>query len=131
MYKEDLDVLTKQLKNELDLITKTDEWLNQERVSLSTDIDEKVKDLERILLAMKIKRLLQSKNMVAVKHIIKNENGCIRDIMIKILSLPDAIDLLDDSSNIVGRKNFRKHISDWLKDGYDVDSSKLLRSSGI
>lgn len=128
MYKDDLNVMLYDLKGELDLITKSDQWLNQEKISLSADIDEKVKDLEKILLAMKIKNMLQSKNMVAVQQIIKTSQGGIKDIVIKIMSLPDAIDLYDKSENEIDKANYLQHIDNWAKDGYDIQLSKALRS---
>lgn len=128
MYKEDLNILLSELKTELELITKTDQWLEQEKISLSADIDEKVKELEKILIAMKIKSMLQNKNMVAVKQIIKTANGNIKDMVIRIMSLPDAIDLCAQTDNEIDRVNYLQHISDWAKDGYDIKLSKALRT---
>lgn len=128
MYKEDLSTLLYELKGELDLITKTDEWLDREKVSLSADIDEKVKELEKILLAMKVKNILQSKNMVAVKQIIKTQEGGIKDIVLRIMSLPDAIELYNKSDNHLEEVQYLQNITAWEKDGYDIITSKALRS---
>lgn len=128
MYKEDLSILLNELKAELELITKTDHWLEQEKISLSADIDEKVKELEKILIAMKIKSMLQNKNMVAVKQILKTTKGSIKDVIIRIMSLPDAIELVNQAEDELERVNYLQHMTDWVKDGYDIKLSKALRT---
>lgn len=118
-----------QLAGDLDLIITTDEWLNQERIYLAADIDAKVRELEKIIIAKKIKSILQNKNMVAVKQIIKTDNGNIKDIVIKLMSLPDAIDLMEECEDKIDQVNYLNQITNWETDGYDIESSKALRTN--
>jgi len=123
----DLNVLIKDLKSELDLIFKTDEWLYQERVAITSDIDQKVNELDKIYKAIKIKRLLQQKNQVAIRNILKTESGSIKDIIVKIMSLPEAIDLLEKTTNQYGAYNYMQHLKTWESDGYDIARSSKLK----
>lgn len=125
----DLHNLMQQLAGDLDLIITTDEWLNQERIYLAADIDAKVRELEKIIIAKKIKSILQNKNMVAVKQIIKTDNGNIKDIVIKLMSLPDAIDLMEECEDKIDQVNYLNQITNWETDGYDIESSKALRTN--
>lgn len=126
-HKEDLNFLLRQLGEEKDLILRTEKWLTQEKISISADIDEKVRELEKILVAIKVKNMLQDKNMVALKQVLRNDNGSIKDIIIKIMSLPDAIDMCEKSENHLDKINYLKHMTEWDKEGYDIKLSADLR----
>lgn len=126
-HKEDLNLLLSQLGEDKDLILKTEKWLNQEKISLSADIDEKVRELEKILIAIKVKNMLQDKNMVALKQVLRNNSGAIRDIVIKIMSLPDAIDMCNKADNHLDKNNYLRHMTEWDKEGYDIKLSADLR----
>jgi hypothetical protein len=125
----DLHNMMLQLAGDLDLLVTSDEWLNQERIYLAADIDQKVRELEKVMLAKKIKCILQNKNMVAVKQIIKTDNGNIKDVVVKLMSLPDAIDLVEQYDDKMGRANYLHQIYNWETDGYDIESSKALRAN--
>lgn len=125
----DLHNMMLQLAGDLDLLVTSDEWLNQERIYLAADIDQKVRELEKVILAKKIKCILQNKNMVAVKQIIKTDNGNIKDVVVKLMSLPDAIDLMEQYDDKMGRASYLNQINNWETDGYDIESSKALRAN--
>jgi hypothetical protein len=94
--------------------------------SISAEIDTKVRELSKILSATKIKRMLQNKNMVAVRDIIKSTNGSVKDVTVKIMALPDAIDSLDNKTSDTEAINVSQQLIVWQSDGYDIDTSRQL-----
>jgi hypothetical protein len=59
--------MLRDIGDDADLLTKSDEWLESNRKSIAQEVDMKLQELKKILLAQKIKSLLQSKNLVAVQ----------------------------------------------------------------
>lgn len=122
--------LIKQLGDDFDLLTLSDEWLEEERKSVSSELERAAKELRAIIIAQRAKKLLQDKNMVAVQSLIKSNEGNITDVLINIMSLPEALKLLSkadkDSINDI---LIHAQIEGWNKDGYDLNNSfKLVQS---
>ena len=116
--------LIKQLGEDFDLLTLSDEWLEEERKSVSADLERCAKDLRAIIIAQRAKKLLQDKNMVAVQSLVKSNDGNITDVLVNIMSLPEALELLsqadkDNLSDIL----IHAQIEGWSKDGYDFKNS--------
>ena len=127
--KQDLNVLLENIKTEIDLIFRTDEWLAQERTALAADIDEKVKELEMIYTAIKIKSMLQQKNQVAMKQILRTESGSIKDVIVKIMSLPEAIKALKNCKDKWDITNYLDQVETWNYDGYDLKRSTEINEN--
>lgn len=116
--------LIKQLGDDFDLLTLSDEWLEEERKSVSSDLERSAKELRAIIIAQRAKKLLQDKNMVAVQSLIKSNDGNVTDVLINIMSLPQALELISkadqDSLNDI---LIHAQIEGWSKDGYDLKNS--------
>lgn len=117
-----LMVLINNLGDNADLLVRSDEWLESERRVAATQLDHYANELRAIQLAQRIKRALQQKNLVAVQELVRNTDGQVQDILIRILDIPKAIEKIKKSEtqdesdlfNAVGQYH------GWKKDGYDV-----------
>ena len=114
--------------DDIDLLTRSDEWLEQERRNVASELDERARELEKLLLAQKIKRLLQQKNLVAVQQILRSTSGEIKDIIVRLMKLPDAMHLMGQSQvDVLDSVNTSSQFMTWDKDGYDIQTSRSLR----
>lgn len=123
-----LNTLIYEIGDDADLLTRTDEWLEEERRATAAELDEKANELRAIHLAQRIKKLLQNKNLVAVQQILRTTDGITKDIIIKIMRLPDALLSLRDQSDTLDEINAAAQFMTWGKDGYDLPTSAALRS---
>ena len=116
------------LGNDADLITRHDDWLEEERKSLAANLDNIANELRAVILAQKIKRALQQQNLVAIQELIKDETGEVVDLVLKIMPLPSAL-----SRTNIRRDNILDILLDkaqqegWRRDGYDLKRSAKLR----
>lgn len=104
------------LGNDANLLTKTDMWLETQRIDLAQRFSQLAQELKTILNAQRIKRQLQQSNHVAVQF---PENG-IPDVGIYILPLPDAVKELQ-------KGNDGRQLNKLQLDGYDVETASELR----
>lgn len=118
-----------EIGQDADLLTRSDEWLEQERLKRATELEQAAKELHAIQLAQKIKLKLQQKNMVAVQQILRDADGEILNIIVRIMHLPDALSMLasTDSYDTVDEVNVAAQVHGWERDGYDVKASAALR----
>lgn len=122
--------LINEIGDDADLLTRSDEWLEEERKTTAASLDRTARELHAIQTAQRIKRLLQQRNLVAVQSIIRSEEGDIRDILVRIMSLPDAIALLRAHKNdTLDEINLAAQLVGWNSDGYDTAISSRLRPS--
>lgn len=119
--------LLNDIGEDADLLTRSDEWLEQERTLVASQLDEKARELEKVLLAQKIKKLLQQKNLVAVQQILRTADGEMKDIIVRLMKLPDAISLIDKQQDTVDEVNAAAQFMTWDNDGYDIATSRALR----
>jgi len=119
--------MLKEIGDDADLLTKTDAWLEINRKALAQDIDLKLKELKNILLAQKIKSLLQSKNLVAVQQLLRDNKGNLKEIIVRLMKLPDAVKLMDNSKDLADIINAEHNLRSWNEDGYDIETSRALR----
>lgn len=117
------------LGDDATLLTRSDEWLERERQATAQKMDMLANELRAIMLAQRIKRLLQQKNLVAVQHLLKSEDGKVRDIIIRLMNLPDALQMLRPTEDHLEEFNRIAQIQGWKKDGYDIEASAALRSA--
>jgi len=109
------------------LLTRHDDWLETQRASLQGDLEDKATQLKAVLLAQRIKRALQQKNLVAVQQLIKSNDGDVVDIVINIMKLPDALLALRTETTELDKANAQAQIFGWDRDGYDTVTSSKLR----
>jgi len=119
--------MLKEIGDDADLLTKTDAWLEINRKALAQDVDLKLKELKNILLAQKIKSLLQSKNLVAVQQLLRDNQGNLKEIIVRLMKLPDAVKLMDNSKDLADIINAEHNLRSWNEDGYDIETSRALR----
>lgn len=124
-----LITLMQELGEDADLLTRQDAWLEAERRSKAAELDKAANELRMILLAQRIKTTLQQKNLVAVQQVMKNKDGTINDIIIRLLNLPDALGLLSKCQDTIEEVNAAAQIAGWDDDGYDIEASAALRSN--
>ena len=124
-----VDNLMNMLGSDVELVTRSDQWLEEQRKAVASKMNDLASELRAIMLAQRIKTLLQQRNMVAINHILRDEDGRVTDMIIRILNLPDAISLLGSNKNKIDKVNRDMHINSWNEDGYDVETSATLRSA--
>jgi hypothetical protein len=124
-----MNLLT-EIGDDADLLTRSDDWLEQERRVVASQLDEKARELEKLLLAQKIKKLLQQKNLVAVQQILRTADGEMKDIIVRLMKLPDAVHLLErHKQETLDEVNAAGQFMTWDNDGYDLATSRALRST--
>lgn len=111
------------------LLTRNDEWLERQRLQTAQQIDQLANELRALMLAQRIKRLLQQRNLVAIQYLLKDENGSVRDIVIRLLSLPEAMQMMKPSRDRLEEVNRITQIKTWSEDGYDLETSAALRTA--
>jgi len=102
------------------LLTRPDSWLDQKRKSVSDQLSILIEELKAIEKAQEVKRKLQDKNLVAVKHW-KDD-----DEVIEIMGLREAVTTLEADEHAydqIGQLNV------WKIDGYDVETARVLTHS--
>lgn len=123
-----LNSLLNEVEDNADLLTRSDEWLEAERKSISSKIEVLAEELQSILTAQRVKKKLQQKNLVAVQSLVKDAEGTVIDIIVRILNLPDAISLLkSDNNSVIDQLNMTANLAGWHRDGYDISTSATLR----
>lgn len=101
------------------LLTHNDEWLERQRDKTAKHMDELANSLRALMLAQKVKRSLQQRNLVAVQHLL-TENGEVKDIIIRLLPLPEAIQMLQPSEDKLKEMNRILQLDIWKQDGYEM-----------
>lgn len=112
--------ITSQLGENAQLLTKTDNWLETQRILLSEQFSQLCSELNTLQKVQQIKRQMHQTNSVAVRCTELLNNQPIDDV-IYIMSLPDAIQ--------AARKELdsKKQINRWAADGHDIETAKKLR----
>lgn len=116
-----------EIGEDADLLIRNDEWLEEERRVTATELDQKAQELRVILLAQRIKKLLQQKNQVAVQQILRTTDGITKDIIIKIMNLPNALHMLSSPQDTLDELNLAAQLINWDSDGYNLPDSAALR----
>ncbi len=116
-----------ELGQDADLLTRSDRWLEEERIRRSEDLERAANELRAIHLAQKIKRYLQQKNLVAVQQLLRDVDGEIKNIIVRVMNLPDALSMLT-TSDTLDELNVVTQLHGWHDDGYDLVASAALRS---
>lgn len=120
--------LLEDIGEDADLLIRSDAWLEQERKNVASELDERARELEKVLIAQKIKRLLQQKNLVAVQQILRSANGEMKEIIVRLMKLPDAMHLMEQPQvDVLDGINTSSQFMTWDKDGYDIQTSRSLR----
>lgn len=117
-----------EIGEDADLLTRSDEWLEEERRATAAELDRKAQELRAIQLAQKIKRFLQQKNLVAVQQILHTTDGETQNIIVRIMNLPDALHTISDPYDTIDEVNAAAQLMIWNKDGYDLRTSAALRT---
>jgi hypothetical protein len=115
-----------ELGQDADLLTRSDPWLEQERVRLSEELEKVATHLRAVHVAQKIKRQLQQKNLVAVQQLLRDADGEVKNIIVRIMNLPDALSMLS-TSDTLDELNVAAQLHGWKEDGYDLVASAALR----
>jgi hypothetical protein len=123
-----LEKLMIEIGDDTDLLTRSDEWLEEERKSIAAKFDEIARELRSVITAQKIKMHLQQRNLVAVQSLSRDTSGQVYNTSVNIMNLPDAVYLLKNQNNDdLDKVNYLGHISGWESDGYDIETSSELR----
>lgn len=122
-----ISTLLDDLGEDADLLTRSDRWLETERRATATKMTELARALQSILLAQRIKQRLQQNNMVAVQHLLRDGQGEVSNIMVRIMNLPDAVASIKDAPDTIGKINRIAQMKGWSDDGYDTDTAAKMR----
>lgn len=118
--------LMAEIGDDADLLARSDVWLEAERRRAADNLGKAADELRAIQLAQKIKQCLQQKNLVAVQQILRDNNGEINNIIIRIMTLPDALMILTNH-DALDELNTTAQLAGWTNDGYDLPTSAALR----
>lgn len=118
MTDHNLELLLKELNDDADLLTRSDQWLEEQRKSIASTIDNLLCELSSVIKAINIKRLLQDKNLVAVPELDQARG----QLIIKVVKLKDAINILKNNSkkDELNAVNSAAILAGISKDGYDI-----------
>jgi hypothetical protein len=119
--------LMQEMGSDADLLTRNDEWLERERTSKAKELGRVVHELDTIQKAQNLKKLLQQKNLVPLQQIVRDQNGNVIDVIIKVMSAPDALSLLSAPRDDTDVMNSIMQFDAWKQDGYDLPGSAALR----
>lgn len=122
-----LSLLMEEIGQDADLLTRSDQWLERERIRRSEELAQAAQELQAVLVAQKIKTQLQQKNLVAAQQILRDANGEVKSIIIRIMNLPDALSMLS-TTDTLDEINVAGQLLAWEKDGYDLQASAALRA---
>lgn len=123
-----LTKLLHSIKDDVDLLTRGDAWLEHERKVVSSDLQNMAAYLTKVETAQKIKRLLQDENLVAVQRIERSPSNDPSDIVIELMKLPDALKLVENCQDTLDKINAAGQLATWSADGHDIITSRSLRS---
>lgn len=121
------------LGSDAPLLLAPDDWLENRRRYLQTQMALLADELDGVISAQAIKDDLQQTNRVAVECVETDEEGQPRDIVIRICGVVDAIKQLERNRlnnripKDISRRNMLSHYSTWDRDGYDVDGAQQLQ----
>lgn len=109
------------LKEDADLLTMSDQWLEEEKNHLMAEMEKSSKELLPILTAIELKRRLQEKNLVLKHRIVRDETGTARDIVLDICKLSTALEELNfnDEDCLAAYRD----LCTWHIDGYDIHTT--------
>ena len=118
MMNHNLEALIKELNDDIDLLTRSDQWLEEQRKSIASTIDNLLGELSSVIKAINIKRILQDKNLVAIPEL---DQDC-GQLIIKIMKLKDAVNTLKINSkkDDINAINSAAILTGINKDGYDI-----------
>lgn len=114
--------LMEDIGDDIDLLVRSDEWLEEERRSVAAQLDRISNELRSIYTAQKFKRYLQQSNLVAVQSFVKDTNGEVTDISISIMPLSAAKRSLDEAcqDDELDSLNRTAQLCCWKADGYEI-----------
>lgn len=116
-----------EIGQDADLLTRSDKWLEAERIRFSEELERISDGLRAVLLAQRIKKQLQQKNLVALQQIIRDSQDEVRHLIIRLLPLPDALSMLRGPEDTIDNINATAQLVGWESDGYDIKTSASLR----
>ncbi len=120
--------LITEIGDDADLLARSDSWLAMERNRKARELEEISRELRALDLAQRIKGFLQQKNLVAVQQILRDADGEIQNILVKIMNLPDAMAILRSGHDTLDAVNAAGQMVGWQNDGYDLATSAALRN---
>lgn len=124
----ELDIIG-QLGHDADLLTRSDEWLENHRRLLAGEMNALAEELDTVLRAKQIKAKLQQRNLVAVQEL-EHEDGLLKDVVIRIMPLPDALESIKHQPTAVDGALAIAQLHGWASDGHDIATSATLRNAG-
>ena len=107
--------ISDELDGNVDLLIKSDRWLEAQRSKLTQELSLLLDDLRKVMSAQKIKRSLQQTNRVAA--VMPSEAGIGETV--EILSLREAITAIKQFDE-PRRSRYSRQVNLWASDGYDV-----------
>jgi len=117
-----------ELGSNADLLTCSDAYLHTQYVDIATQMSKLAEELDSVMKAQRLKRMLQQRNLVATRNLSRDNDGQVNDIVIAIKPLPDALQSLEKErvDDVAIANEVAQHIG-WANDGYDLDTSAALR----
>lgn len=115
-----IDAINK-LGHDADLLTKSNEWLEHQRICILDVMQKCADDLFAVYQAQRIKKQLQKDDKIAAMILHRNSEGQLSDITINVLSKKDAVRTVAGSCNdLYDAANRSAQISTWRADGYNI-----------
>jgi hypothetical protein len=87
------------VRQDADLLTRSDNWLNTQIKLLEEEYSKIGKELGLFKLVLKAKQAMYDSGLVAIHQFMRNENGEIDDMVIKLVKADQAIRQLNKNGN--------------------------------
>jgi hypothetical protein len=123
--------LMEAIKEDADLLTKSDKWLQEEKNCYIGQLQTIIDELKPIMLALVIKQKLQQKNIVPQQKIMRDKDGNINDVVIEFCKLHEALNsIINAKSDQYDQLIAADNIATWHNDGYDVEICLNMKYEG-
>ena len=109
------------LRDDVELLTRSDRWLEEKRLSVAQRLTILLDDLKAINKAIHVKTRLQQTNKTAVRRWDRDRPI---DEVIQVMSLPDAVSIINREASSMPVRSILQ-LKTWMLDGYDPACLKV------
>lgn len=110
------------VRQDADLLTRSNSWLNMQLKLLENEHSKIGKEIGLIKLVLNAKKTMYDSGLVAVHEFLRDENGEIDDMVIKLVKVEDAMKDLNQNGNDTEALLYKMgQMTCWESDEVDVN----------
>ena len=110
------------VRQDADLLTRSNSWLNMQLQFLETEQSKIGKEIGLIKLILNAKKSMYDNGLVAVHEFLRDENGEIDDMVIRLVKVEDAIKNLNKNGNDTEALMYKMgQMTCWESDRVDIN----------